>query len=97
MKRSSRHNGIDQDVFQALVQMLDENNILVQSFWMARDRFLGSQVRDFRLRLIGTRSTDGRKHNLPSAFEIAAIIIGDFDPESGCRDIIVENKEGYLK
>jgi hypothetical protein len=97
MNRSSKHNGIDKDVLQALVQMLDENNILVQSFRMARDRFQGSQVRDFKLRLIGTRSTDGREHNLPSASEIAAIIIGDFDPESGYRDIIVESKEGHLK
>ena len=97
MNRSSKHNGIDKDVLQALVQMLDENNIRVQSFRMARDRFLGSQVHDFKLRLIGTCSTHGREHNLPSASEIAVIIIGDFDPESGCRDIIVENKEGYLK
>ncbi len=35
MNRSSKHNGIDKDVLQALVQMLDENNILVQSFRMA--------------------------------------------------------------
>ncbi|XP_071727835.1 uncharacterized protein [Rutidosis leptorrhynchoides] len=42
------------------------------------------------LKIIGGRDKDGRTHNLPTANEVAALIIGDIDGTSHNRDIIVE-------
>ncbi|XP_071688317.1 uncharacterized protein [Rutidosis leptorrhynchoides] len=43
-----------------------------------------------RLKIIGGRDKNGRTHNLPTANEVAALIIGDIDGTSDGRDIIVE-------
>ncbi|KAK4562376.1 hypothetical protein RGQ29_005026 [Quercus rubra] len=81
----------------ALVQMFDESNNLVKIFRMSRDRFIDADVHQLRLRLIGSRTTDGREYNLPTYSEIAAIIVGDIGAENSHRDIIVELKEGGLQ
>ena len=57
--------------------MLDEHNPLTQSFRMARDRFDSNECENIKLKLIGRRGTDGRTYNLPTASEVAALIIGD--------------------
>ncbi|XP_031127813.1 uncharacterized protein LOC116029909 [Ipomoea triloba] len=49
------------------------------------------------MRLIGRRQSDARTYNLPTASEVAALIVGDLDPTLGQRDIIVETKAGSLK
>ncbi|XP_075475631.1 uncharacterized protein LOC142507875 [Primulina tabacum] len=52
---------------------------------------------DNKLKLIGRRCGDGRRYNLPSASEVAALIVGDFDESLGDRDILVETQTGKLK
>ncbi|KAF3973852.1 hypothetical protein CMV_002762 [Castanea mollissima] len=88
---------LDPSIVDALVQMFDETNTLVKIFRMSRDRFFDTDVHHLRLRLIGSRTTDGREYNLPTCSEIAAIIIGDIGAENAHRDIIVELKEGGLQ
>jgi hypothetical protein len=50
-----------------------------------------------RLRILGKRGRDGRRYNLPTASEVAALIVGDFDAADFERDIIVEEQSGLLK
>ncbi|XP_035831916.1 uncharacterized protein LOC110870109 [Helianthus annuus] len=50
-----------------------------------------------RLKLIGVRDKDGRIFNLPTAEEIVALIIGDFDGAFDKRDIIVQTQSGDLQ
>lgn len=73
--------------------MLDQHNVLTKYFWMVRDRFLIDQSADVKLWLIGKRGTDGRRYNLPtvslSFSEVAALVVGDFEPTSSDRDIII--------
>ncbi|KAM3739279.1 hypothetical protein ACB098_08G012800 [Castanea mollissima] len=88
---------LDPSIVDALVQMLDETNALVKIFRMSRDRFFDTNVHHLRLRLIGSRTTDGREYNLPTCSEVAAIIVGDIGAENAHRDIIVELKEGGLQ
>jgi hypothetical protein len=90
-------SNLDRFIVDSLVQMLDESNVLVKIFRMARDRFRGGNIHHLRLRLIGSRSTDGRDHNLPTCSEIAAIIVGDIGVENAHRDVIVDYKEGGLQ
>ncbi|XP_019196317.1 PREDICTED: uncharacterized protein LOC109190297 [Ipomoea nil] len=49
------------------------------------------------MRLIGRRTTDARTYTLPTASEVAALIVGNLDPIMGERDILVESKSGVLK
>ena len=47
--------------------MLEEYNILVKSFRMARDRYCSDPDSAFRLRIIRSRERDGRQYNMPTA------------------------------
>jgi hypothetical protein len=94
---SQSNSNLDPSIVDTLVKMLDESNILVKLFRIARDRFKEGDIHHLRLCLIGSRSIDGREYNLPTSSEIAAIIVGDIGVENEHRDVIVEYKDGGLK
>ena len=50
---------IDPEIVQGLSVMLEEHNILVKTFRMARDRYKEHHECEFRLRLLSNRTTDG--------------------------------------
>jgi len=49
------------------------------------------------LRLLKDRNTDGRTYNLPTASEIAVLIVGDIDSLESSRDIVVEMHSKMFK
>ncbi|GJV95240.1 putative PIF1 DNA helicase/replication protein A1-like protein [Tanacetum coccineum] len=75
-------------------KILDDNNPLVKKFRMIGERIKENNVCNVKLRLVEKRDKDGREYNLPTANEVAAIIIGDFDDTGRTRDIIVEGTSG---
>lgn len=93
---SSNPDDFDDELINDLKRMLDRHNPIAQAFRMARDRFKSNDSQNVKLRLIGKRGTDGRTYNLPSASEVAALIVGDVG-SSGDRDIIVEKQSGLLQ
>uniref|UniRef100_A0A2N9EYQ4 ATP-dependent DNA helicase n=1 Tax=Fagus sylvatica TaxID=28930 RepID=A0A2N9EYQ4_FAGSY len=97
LNKEESHCDLDPAVVQILLKMLDENNALVKTFRMARDRFKESDMHSVRLQLISSRSTDGREQNMPTCSEVAAIIVGDISEENMHRDIIIENRSGLLQ
>ncbi|KAK7340503.1 hypothetical protein VNO77_21209 [Canavalia gladiata] len=84
-------------IVQDLKHMLDQCNPYVKVYRMARDRLKGCEVPNMKLRIIGKRGKDGRRYNLPTTSEVAALILGDMDSSEGERDIIVETQTGFLK
>ncbi|XP_076946714.1 uncharacterized protein LOC143618348 [Bidens hawaiensis] len=94
---TSTSQDIDFEIIQHLKNILDSNNVLVQSYRMVRDCFKEKPNLDLKLRLIGNRQKDGRTYNLPTASEVAALIVGDIGDSLENRDIVVLTKEGYLK
>ncbi|GJY87236.1 hypothetical protein Tco_0501864 [Tanacetum coccineum] len=94
-ERSKFSSGVADNNLRSLVQdlikMLDIHNPLVQSFRMAKDRFLQSSIQPVTLRLIGTRQHTGRQYNLPTASEVAALIPGDGNLTYS-RDVIVKER-----
>ena len=84
---------IDPEIVQGLSVMLEEHNILVKTFRMARDRYKEHHECEFRLRLLSNRTTDGRQYNLPTTSEVAGLIVGDLTEENFQRDIIVEHRK----
>ncbi|GKC64100.1 ATP-dependent DNA helicase RRM3-like protein [Tanacetum coccineum] len=59
------------------------------------DHQLTTEIRD----MLDTNNPlrDGRKYNLPTAFEVVALNIGDFDSTEHKRDIILEEQGGDLQ
>ncbi|KAJ1288125.1 hypothetical protein BS78_02G065900 [Paspalum vaginatum] len=88
---------LDENIVSGLLEMLDENNVLVKTFRMARDRFKEADFQNVQIRLLGERSRDGRRYNLPTTSEVAAIILGQQTDEASERDIIVEHKDKQLQ
>nr|KAJ0184525.1 hypothetical protein LSAT_V11C900487400 [Lactuca sativa] len=87
----------DSDIIEDIKVMLDSNNVLVRSYRMVRDTFQKNPEVDMKLRLIGRREQDGRTYNLPTASEVAALIIGDISDSIEKRDIVVQTKNGCLQ
>ncbi|CAH1447882.1 unnamed protein product [Lactuca virosa] len=87
----------DNDIIEDLKVMLDSNNVLVSSYRMVRDAFQRNPHVDMKLRIIGQRNRDGRTYNLPTASEVAALIVGDISDSIENRDIVVQTKSGFLQ
>ncbi|KAF7826327.1 ATP-dependent DNA helicase PIF1 [Senna tora] len=79
---SATKNPCDASVVMQLSQMLDSINPLVKVFRSVKDHPSLSSRDSLRLKLIKKSTTDARIYNLPTADEIAALIVGDFDPEN---------------
>ncbi|KAK9176667.1 hypothetical protein WN944_028686 [Citrus x changshan-huyou] len=69
---------IDHEILHELSKMLDQHNNLVKSFRMARDIYKTQPESTFRLRLLNSRTRDGRRYNMPTISEVAGLIVGDF-------------------
>ncbi|CAF1975166.1 unnamed protein product [Brassica napus] len=80
-----------------LKNMLDQCNPHVKDFRSARDRFDVEESTGYRMRLIESRQSDGRTHNLPTANVEAALIPGDFVLNMETRDIVLESTSGKLQ
>ncbi|XP_019189136.1 PREDICTED: uncharacterized protein LOC109183486 [Ipomoea nil] len=85
------------EVVHDIKQVLDEHNVLVKSFRMAKSFMESNPQSQIRMRLIGKRTKDARTYALPTTSEVAALIVGDIDPYMGQRDIVVECRSGVLK
>ncbi|XP_052620978.1 uncharacterized protein LOC111880446 [Lactuca sativa] len=96
-RSTSNSSVLDNDIIQDLKLMLGSNNVLVQSYRMVRDCFHQNPHVDIKLRLTGRRDQDGRIYNLPSASEVAALIVGDIGDSIDNRDIVVQTSSGSLR
>lgn len=92
----SNYSRICQDIVTRLTKMLDEHNIYVKSFHIARDGLRNDSVQDLKLRLMSNRSIDGRIYNIPHVSKVAALIPSDIDTGS-TRYIILETQKGNLQ
>ena len=81
-----------------LKSTLDQSNPYVQTYRMIRDTILQQSSNPaIRLRILGKRGRDGRRYNLPTASEVAALVVGDFDASDFERDVVVETQSGLLQ
>ncbi|XP_058766767.1 uncharacterized protein LOC131640386 [Vicia villosa] len=87
---------IDPAVVNQLSSMLYEFNPHAKSFQMARQWLNGGDTQNLKLRLISSRSTDGRVYNQPTVSEVAALVVGDIDTAE-MRDIIMQTRGGRLQ
>ncbi|KAL3629951.1 hypothetical protein CASFOL_026263 [Castilleja foliolosa] len=97
VRSSDGSSSLDEDIVIGLKSMLDEHNVLVQWFRMAKEKLLQSGNMNVSLRLIRKRGPQDRTYNLPEVSEVAALIVGDFDEALGERDIIIETRSEDLQ
>ncbi|XP_019179268.1 PREDICTED: uncharacterized protein LOC109174489 [Ipomoea nil] len=77
------------EVVHDIKQTLNEHNVLVKSFRMAKSFIESNPQTHIRMRLIGKRTKDARTYALPTTSEVAALIVGDIDPYMGQRKIYI--------
>ncbi|XP_023765103.2 uncharacterized protein LOC111913607 [Lactuca sativa] len=94
---TSTDDSTDLQIIEYLKLMLDSNNELVKCYRMVRDVFNSNPRADLKLRIIGKRKHDGRTYNLPTASEVAALIVGDIGDFIDNRDIVVQTSSGALR
>jgi hypothetical protein len=88
----------DPAVVDALRNMLNEYNQLVQTFRMAEQRIFSPDCPEVAIRLFGHEGTDhGNRYSLPVASELAALIVGDFNAESNRFDVVVQKSSGFFQ
>ncbi|CAH9106984.1 unnamed protein product, partial [Cuscuta europaea] len=97
LEKSESSNELDPEIVHGLKDMMDQHNELAKCFRSARDRFQEAPQTEFKLRLLCNRERDGRTYNLPTASEVAVLIVGDLDSMSSHRDIILEHKDCTLQ
>lgn len=70
--------------------MIDEYNPLSKSFRKVRDMVKAGNAPSLALRF-RKRANDSRMHNIPTADEVAGLIVGDFEDSDIGRDVIVHD------
>ncbi|XP_019153834.1 PREDICTED: uncharacterized protein LOC109150379 [Ipomoea nil] len=97
LRAENNGSALHSEVVHDIKQVLDEHNVLVKSFRMAKSFLESNPQSQIRMRLIGKRTKDARTYALPTTSEVAALIVGDIDPYIGQQDIVVECRSGALK
>ena len=90
------NDGIDPEIVNFLIHMLNEKNALVKVFRMAKDRYAECNTAYVRLHLINCHTNRYSQYDLPTASDVAGLIVGDFDPNNGYHDIIVKDRDSGL-
>ncbi|XP_045793087.1 uncharacterized protein LOC123888169 [Trifolium pratense] len=89
---------IDRTLVKDLQHMVDNYNGLAQAYRRVRDALQNGSECQLSLRLYRNREKDSRMHNIPTADEVAGLIVGDFDDSDIGRDVIVnERKYGLTR
>lgn len=91
------NNSIKASIVQDLKDDLDSSNSYVKTFRMIRLKLSENDAPKMKLRIIGKRGNDGRRYNMPTASEVAALVVGDYDAANTERDVVVEERSGLLK
>lgn len=66
---------------------------------MTKEFLIECEPSNVKLRFIIRKGggVDACRYNIPTALEVVALIVGDFDECLGDRDIVVETRFGLLK
>jgi hypothetical protein len=81
---------LDPTTLDWLLTMMYNINPYVEVFKMARDMMAteGAPM-DMKLRLIASQTKDARRYNVPTADEVAALMVGDGSKAVDRRDVVL--------
>jgi hypothetical protein len=83
-------SSLDPTMLDRLLTMMYNINPYVEVFKMARDMMAteGAPM-DLKLRLIAFRTKDAHQYNVPTANEVAALMVGDGFEAVDRRDVVI--------
>ncbi|CAN1819972.1 ATP-dependent DNA helicase PIF1 [Linum perenne] len=90
-------NPLREFIISGLKEMLDDHNILVQTFRYAKHRLSEEDVPHFKIKLLAKRRADGREYDMPTGDEVAGLIITDSTETFYEQDIIVQRQSTQLE
>ncbi|KAL6516143.1 hypothetical protein OROGR_019448 [Orobanche gracilis] len=93
---NGKGEGLDSSLVEDLKQMVDKYNVLASIFRRVRDHLSSNGPSQLFVRLFRARGKDPRTYNMPTADEVAALIVGDFDDMEYGRDVVVKMNDGFL-
>ncbi|XP_063945878.1 uncharacterized protein LOC108212277 [Daucus carota subsp. sativus] len=85
------------EVFDGLMQMLDDTNELVKKFRTARDRWENNDICDLKVELKVCRAQNGRENHVSASNEVAGVMVGSTSNTTPVHDITIEPKFGKLQ
>ncbi|GJW60871.1 hypothetical protein Tco_0110206 [Tanacetum coccineum] len=86
-------SGLKKEIVEGLIEFLDNHNALVQLFRTARDKYLESDIPDFKVKLYNVVGT--RQYELPTPDTVGAIVFGGSALTENDFDLIVEEHSRY--
>ena len=87
---SNAKTPLDRNIINEVKDILDGSSDLVKTFRRARDRYTEDNEQNIRIKLVAKRGKSGRQYALPTADEVAGLIVGDLDACAEDRDIVIE-------
>ncbi|XP_028778037.1 uncharacterized protein LOC114734585 [Neltuma alba] len=82
-------------IVNQIKDVLDAVNPFVQQYRCALSMIMNEGQNELKLCLISSRDTDGRTFNLPSALEVATLIVGDIDMSFNYPILFPYGEDGY--
>nr|GFB61886.1 DNA helicase [Tanacetum cinerariifolium] len=80
--------GLKKEIVEGLIEFLDNYNALVQLFRTARDKYMESDIPEFKVKLYNVIET--RQYEIPTPETIGAIVFGESSNTATDFDLIVE-------
>ncbi|CAL1382226.1 unnamed protein product [Linum trigynum] len=90
-------NSLRPEIIEGLQEMFDQYNILVHTFRTAREILSEGSVQQMQLKLLAKRQQDGREYDLPTANDVAALIVDDTGQDTFEPDIVVQYQSSKLE
>ncbi|PWA85367.1 spo11/DNA topoisomerase VI subunit A [Artemisia annua] len=88
---------LDRNIMNQIKDVLDESSDLVKTFRRAREAYTEDNEQNIKIKLIAKRGKDGRQYDLPTANEVAGLIVGDVDACVEDRDIVLQKRDGPMQ
>nr|GEX32834.1 DNA helicase [Tanacetum cinerariifolium] len=85
---SNHRSGLKKEIVEDLIEFLDNHNALVQLFRTARDKYMDSEIPEFKVRLYNVVGT--RRYEVPTPEANRAIVFCDSSTKDNEFDSIVE-------
>ncbi|MCH79378.1 ATP-dependent DNA helicase PIF1, partial [Trifolium medium] len=90
---NKKKDTIDISLVKDLQDMIHSFNPLAKAYRKVRDSFQSGSGCQLSLRLYRNRDKDSRMHNIPTADEVAGLIVGDFEDSDIGRDVIINERQ----
>ncbi|GJS66166.1 DNA helicase [Tanacetum coccineum] len=86
-------SGLKKEIVEELIEFLDKHNALVQLFRTARDKYLESDIPEFKVKLYNVVGT--RQYEVPTPDTVGAIVFGGSTSTENDFDLIIEEHSHY--